>query len=545
MASHSQQAELPSVWAWCQVRDVGEAILGRQRSPATEKGPDLRPYLRVANVQEDHIDLDDLAQMDFPPANRERFKLRPADVLLCEGQSRELVGRAAMYHGEVSELYFQNTLVRFRAHEGVNPEYALLVFRMYLRDGTFASVATSTTNLAHLGLGRFQRLPFPLPPAQVQEVLAELVRAAQTEIDYVRARLRSAESYATALIERVRDFVILGGIVNLTSDDRPILRRGWVWRTTSDIVPEDAPIVYGILQPGPNITDGTGVPYIRGLDIQDGQILTEQLRSTNSEIATRYERSSLQPGDVLVGLVRHPRVAVVPPELEGANITQGSARLRPSHDIDSGFLAHWLSSGVSQRWLMSRMRGIDMPGLNLRDVRQLPVPVPPLGVQRTIAEVLDQAAEESQRVSSAVRAAQHSLASVESRLLVEAVYGVVAGSVTAEVMRTSNPLPGEALLQQIKDEQSTFRRDTTSTDDLLAPGSVEMADGQEPTRRRSILEVLGSAERPFRPEELFAGTGIEERSVDEFYEELRAETRAGNVIIERPDDSRVFIRLAQ
>jgi type I restriction enzyme S subunit len=109
----------------------------------------------------------------------------------------------------------------------------------------------------HLGLGRFQRLPFPLPPVQVQEVLGELVRAAQTEIDYARARLRSAESYAIALIERVRDFVILGGIVSLTSDDRPILRREWVWRTTSDIVPEDAPIVYGILQPGPNITDGT------------------------------------------------------------------------------------------------------------------------------------------------------------------------------------------------------------------------------------------------------------------------------------------------
>ena len=107
MSSHPQQTELPNAWIWCQVRDVGEAILGRQRSPATEKGPDLRPYLRVANVQEDHIDFDDLAHMDFPQANRQRFRLQQADILLCEGQSRELVGRPAMYRGEVPELYFQ------------------------------------------------------------------------------------------------------------------------------------------------------------------------------------------------------------------------------------------------------------------------------------------------------------------------------------------------------------------------------------------------------------------------------------------------------
>ena len=79
----------------------------------------MRPYLRVANVYEDRLDLSDVKQMNFTPNEYETFHLRDGDILLNEGQSIELVGRPAMYRGEVPGACFQNTLVRFRPEPSV------------------------------------------------------------------------------------------------------------------------------------------------------------------------------------------------------------------------------------------------------------------------------------------------------------------------------------------------------------------------------------------------------------------------------------------
>ena len=54
---------LPLGWCWTKVSEVGEVKLGRQRSPEHHNGPHMRPYLRVANVFEDRIDLSDVLEM--------------------------------------------------------------------------------------------------------------------------------------------------------------------------------------------------------------------------------------------------------------------------------------------------------------------------------------------------------------------------------------------------------------------------------------------------------------------------------------------------
>lgn len=98
--------------------------------------------------------------MNFTPAEYATYGLEAGDILLNEGQSPELVGRAAMYRGEVPGSCFQNTLLRFRAHPGVSSSYALIMFRSYLHSGRFKKAATWSTNLAHLGRNRFSSIEF-------------------------------------------------------------------------------------------------------------------------------------------------------------------------------------------------------------------------------------------------------------------------------------------------------------------------------------------------------------------------------------------------
>jgi type I restriction enzyme S subunit len=174
--------ELPNGWCWATVKQVGDVQLGRQRSPKHHNGPHMRPYLRVANVFEDRIDIDDVMEMNFTPGEFERYKLSFGDILLNEGQSHELVGRPAMYRDEVPDCCFTNTLVRFRAYDGLDRDFAMKVFLAYLKNQRFQKIASITVNLAHLGAGRFAELEFPLPSVDEQ---AEIVRVVEEQFAVV------------------------------------------------------------------------------------------------------------------------------------------------------------------------------------------------------------------------------------------------------------------------------------------------------------------------------------------------------------------------
>jgi type I restriction enzyme S subunit len=159
------------------VKEAGKVQLGRQRAPKHHEGTHMRPYLRVANVFEDRIDLTDVKEMNFTPAEYEIYKLEYGDILLNEGQSPEFLGRPAMYKGELPGGCFQNTLIRFQAFDFVDRNFALIVFRHYLHAGRFTNESQITTNIAHLSAGRFSEIEFPLPPLEEQRrIVAEVER---------------------------------------------------------------------------------------------------------------------------------------------------------------------------------------------------------------------------------------------------------------------------------------------------------------------------------------------------------------------------------
>jgi type I restriction enzyme, S subunit len=196
--------ELPAGWTWTNVANVGKLQLGRQRSPKYHTGPNMRPYLRVQNVFEDRLDLADVMEMDFGDADFARFALQPGDILLNEGQSPELLGRAAMYRGELPGACFTNTLIRFQAHSCVLPTFALIVFRHYMHSGRFAKESNITTNIAHLSLGRLANVEFPLPPISEQQRIAEDVErrlsiVGELEAE-VEANLKRAQSLQKATL---------------------------------------------------------------------------------------------------------------------------------------------------------------------------------------------------------------------------------------------------------------------------------------------------------------------------------------------------------
>lgn len=209
----TEKLSVPSHWRVMRITDAGEVRLGRERNPTHEHGDNMMPYLRVANVFEDRIDTSDVLKMNFTPEEQKIYRLQPGDILLNEGQSPELVGRPALYRGEPAGVCFQKTLVRFRAGESVDPQFALIVFRHYFRSGRFTRIARGSTNISHLSAKRFAELPFPVPPLEEQRVIVDTVKTALVEdAEQEKVVAMSLEKLQPAELDLLRT-ALSGGLV--------------------------------------------------------------------------------------------------------------------------------------------------------------------------------------------------------------------------------------------------------------------------------------------------------------------------------------------
>ncbi|HVL40462.1 MAG TPA: restriction endonuclease subunit S [Fimbriimonadaceae bacterium] len=217
----SSTLDPPQHWKVATVADAGSVGLGLQRSPKRHSGPNMRPYLRVANVFEDRIDDSDVMSMDMTDAEWERFKLRDGDVLLNEGQSPELLGRPAIYRGDPPDVAFTNSLIRFRASDEVDPEWALLVFRSHMHNRRFMRESQITTNIAHLAAGRFKTVEFPIPPFEEQRARVAEARGRLEACSRLRSEVATARKRAGTLRRSILAAAFLGHLVPQDPHDEP------------------------------------------------------------------------------------------------------------------------------------------------------------------------------------------------------------------------------------------------------------------------------------------------------------------------------------
>jgi type I restriction enzyme S subunit len=215
-----------------------------------------------------------------------------------------------------------------------------------------------------------ERLQIPVPPLAEQERMVALL----DEADELRKLRAQADRRTVDLIPAL--FHEMFGDPEHT--DLPV-------KPLAELVLPDRPITYGILKPGPDIEGG--IQYVRVLDIKQNRLHVHQLVRTSKAIAAQYKRSTLRSGDVLVSIRGTVgRTCIVPLELDGANITQDTARLAIISSVESRYVVEFINTPWAQNWMGRRILGQAVKGINLGDLRKLPVPVPPLSLQQEFAQ---------------------------------------------------------------------------------------------------------------------------------------------------------------
>ena len=135
------------------------------------------PYLRVANVFFNRLDLNEILEIGVREDEIGKTLLEAGDLLFVEGNgSIEQIGRVAIWDGSINQILHQNHLIKARFHKKtILPEYALFYFMSQEGRQQIISKSVSTSGLNTLSVNKISSLILPMPPIELQERFAAFV----------------------------------------------------------------------------------------------------------------------------------------------------------------------------------------------------------------------------------------------------------------------------------------------------------------------------------------------------------------------------------
>jgi type I restriction enzyme S subunit len=159
------------------------------------------PYLRVANVQDGHLDLSAIKEVEVLESEADKWKLLAGDLLLTEGGDWDKLGRGTIWRGEIPNCIHQNHIFRLRTRpDEFIPEFLSALIGSPVGKKYFQGASKQTTNLASINQTQLKAFPVFQPPLSEQlRIVAEL-EAIQSQVEGLRSlQFDSASALETML----------------------------------------------------------------------------------------------------------------------------------------------------------------------------------------------------------------------------------------------------------------------------------------------------------------------------------------------------------
>lgn len=242
-----------------------------------------------------------------------------------------------------------------------------------------------STNQIELSSSALSAMPIAVPAVGEQQCVAEVLETLDDQISATQEIVAKLVLLQIGLMRSLLGTGSVGATETVRRGDIPV-PTGWRSVSLADVV--GAPITYGIVQAGPHVPGG--VPYVRTGDMSGDRLSIEGMLRTSRRIANNYARSTVHVGELVCAIrATVGKVLPVPPDLDGANLTQGTARISPGRSIDPRFL-YWEMCGerVQEQFALA-VKGTTFSEITLAALRQVRVAIPELFAQREIAEALD------------------------------------------------------------------------------------------------------------------------------------------------------------
>ncbi|TMN99311.1 restriction endonuclease subunit S [Pseudoalteromonas sp. S558] len=165
-----------------------------------------------------------------------------------------------------------------------------------------------------------------------------------------------------------------------------IIPEGWNLVSLSSLLENPKSMSVGVMYPGKHFDDG--IPLIRVSDVKNGGVASKPDFCISADVDEEYKRTRLSGEELLITLVGNPGDCVIATqEMSGWNAARAIAVLR----LEDPALRQWvrivLLSGPSKHIIDSRLNTTVQKTLNLKDIRELPIPMPPASLRESLCSI--------------------------------------------------------------------------------------------------------------------------------------------------------------
>lgn len=162
------------------------------------------PYLRVANVQDGHLDLTEMKDIQIRRSEVERYRLQDGDVVLTEGGDFDKLGRGFIWRGELPLCVHQNHVFAVRTkRDQLRPEFFAYLAQSPYGKAYFLHVAHKTTNLACINTTKLKAFPVVVPSLEEQDEIVVILEAIARKIDLHKRKRDVLKDLFNALLHRL------------------------------------------------------------------------------------------------------------------------------------------------------------------------------------------------------------------------------------------------------------------------------------------------------------------------------------------------------
>ncbi|MFW5893888.1 MAG: restriction endonuclease subunit S [Verrucomicrobiota bacterium] len=373
----SRHCRVPDGWQRVTLSDIAKIQTGISKSAARKvDDPVELPYLRVANVQDGHIDLSNVQRVTVSQRDIERFSLRKDDVLLTEGGDFDKLGRGHVWHAPVAPCLHQNHVFAIR----VDPSKILPYYLAYYTAGPlgrryFLSCSKQTTNLASINSTQLKALPVALPPLPEQRKIAEILSTWDRAIEQTEKLIEAKKQLKKGLMQQ-----LLTGKLRFPQFGEP--------RTDSDELPTYwEALKAGSLFERSTERGGIGDPVL-SVTQEEGVVRRDSLdRKIAATEGSTNTYKLVRPGDFVISL-RSFQGGLEYSPLRG-KVSPAYHVIRARIPIVDDFYRHFFKSFWFVGHLATAVIGIrDGKQVSFGDFEFLSLPNPPLKEQEQIAQTL-------------------------------------------------------------------------------------------------------------------------------------------------------------
>jgi len=226
-------------------------------------------------------------------------------------------------------------------------------------------------NLPRLSPRVLGEIRIPFPPLREQRRIAEVL----DRVEALRAKRRAAPAQLDTFTRSL--FLDLFG-------DPATNPKGFPTKLLASLVRADDTINYGVVQPGDDLDDG--IPLVRVGDLLEGRVSHASLKRIAPSIEAAYKRSRLRGDEILVSCVGSVGIVATADELlKGFNIARAVARIPLAESIERSFVVAYLKTDWVQRYFVNELRTVSQPTLNIKQLSETRVFLPPIELQRNFA----------------------------------------------------------------------------------------------------------------------------------------------------------------